>query len=195
MFESKLVEKEPHNKGCMSRGLAVARALQLLELKPKGKGHADRVGDGGGVPGDGSLPIQTKHLQHWMVKPRVKTRIEEEQRSQDRGGRQWSAELMSLKKVEDPLQKGTNFYNQAFISRILRMKTNKKGTNFYNQGSILEEDPEYQLIVDCGMGASLIFTCLINCQDKYLLQCQRYHKFVEYLRRENQQQSLPYRMP
>jgi len=32
------------------------------------------------------------------------------------------------------------------------MKTNKKGTNFYNQGSILEEDPEYQLIVDCGMG-------------------------------------------
>ena len=32
------------------------------------------------------------------------------------------------------------------------MKTNKKGTNFYNQGSILEEDLEYQLIVDCGMG-------------------------------------------
>ena len=60
MFESKLVEKEPHNKGCMSRGLAVARALQLLELKPKGKGHADRVGDGGGVPGDGSLPILDK---------------------------------------------------------------------------------------------------------------------------------------
>jgi len=60
MFESELMVKEPHNKGCMSRGLAVARALQLLELKPVGKGHADRVGDGGGVPGDGSLPILDK---------------------------------------------------------------------------------------------------------------------------------------
>ena len=26
------------------------------------------------------------------------------------------------------------------------MKTNKKGNNFYNQGSILEDDPQYQLI-------------------------------------------------
>jgi U4/U6 small nuclear ribonucleoprotein PRP31 len=36
--------------------------------------------------------------------------------------------IVCLQKVEDALQ---------------------KGTDFYIQGSILEEDPEYQVIVDC----------------------------------------------
>ena len=39
--------------------------------------------------------------------------------------------IVCLQKVEDALQKGTDFSSQGFI---------------------LEEDPEYQLIVDCGMG-------------------------------------------
>ena len=83
MFESELMVKEPHNKGCMSRGLAVARPLQQLELRPEGKGKEIELAMVEVFQAMVAFQLQTKHLQHQMVKPRVKTRIEE-QRTQDR---------------------------------------------------------------------------------------------------------------
>ena len=42
-----------------------------------------------------AFQFQTKHLQHRMVKPRVKMRgLKKKKELKDRGDRQWSAELM-----------------------------------------------------------------------------------------------------
>ncbi|KAK3139299.1 hypothetical protein QOZ80_5AG0380940 [Eleusine coracana subsp. coracana] len=74
MFESELVvKKEPH-KGCMSTMEAVARALPLLE--PDGKGEEIEEAMVGVLRA--MVEFQAKHLQHRVIKPRVKMRKKKE---------------------------------------------------------------------------------------------------------------------